>query len=121
MKERPPTLMTYKKLQKRWREDKLRRQRRSAELKSAIKRKGPTVFRRYAIQKAILFGSVLDERCDNHSDIDLLVTPLASEEYGALRRDLESAFSAPVDLHTDRDDPQFVSKIKERGEIIFEI
>jgi len=113
--------MTYEKLKRRWKADRLQRQCRAAHLKATIKEKGPAIFRKYAVQQAVLFGSILDERCDDGCDIDLLVTPLSGEQYGACQRDLESAFSTPVDLHTERDDPQFVSKIKERGEVVYAI
>ncbi len=99
----------------------MKRRHRASQIRAVINERGPAVFRKYAIQQAVLFGSVLDERCEEDCDIDLLVTPLTSEKHGACRRDLEGAFSTRVDLYTDRDEPQFVSKVMARGMVVYAI
>ena len=62
-----------------------------------------------------------DNRVHDHSDIDILVMPLDNSLFWQMRAELEEVVNAPVDLYTDRDDPQFTQKIVERGVKIYEI
>lgn len=79
------------------------------------------VFARYGIGKAYIFGSVLHGVCSPGSDIDVYVEEVSGEQFWSLRRDLEEASGFSVDLHDQSDDPDFVSKIKKRGEIFYEV
>ena len=79
-----------------------------------------TVFARYGVQRAYIFGSVVHGVCLPGSDIDLYVEEVSGEQFWALRRDLEEVSAFPVDLHDQSDDPDFVAKIKKRGEIFYE-
>ena len=76
---------------------------------------------RYGVRKAWLFGSVAAGAAGPASDLDLLVTPVSAQDYWSLRRELESALDWPLDLYTQDDDPVFVRKIMERGELIYEV
>ena len=79
-----------------------------------------TVFERYNINRAFLFGSVLGASCSPESDIDIYVENVSGEDYWALWRDLEETANQSVDLYCQLDDPVFVARIKERGELIYE-
>jgi predicted nucleotidyltransferase len=68
-----------------------------------------------------LFGSVAAGTAGPRSDIDMLAMPVAAEAFWCLRRDLEAALGQRLDLYTQRDDPEFVRKIMERGELIYEV
>jgi len=113
-------MMDYHKLKKKWAADALNRKQTSHKLKSRLLLKGVPILKRFGIGKAILFGSVLNGRCDDHSDIDLLVYPLGGQQYWAFRHELEQAMEFPVDIYTQDDDPGFINKISERGEVIYE-
>lgn len=78
------------------------------------------VFEKYGIKRAFLFGSVLDQLCMPHSDIDIYVEDIEGKKYWDLWRDLEELANQPVDLYCQLDDPVFVEKIKNRGELIYE-
>jgi len=79
------------------------------------------VLRAYGVREAWLFGSVADGKPRSASDLDLLVTPVAAEHYWPLRRDLEAVIGCPLDLYTQDDDPMLVTKVKARGEVIYEV
>lgn len=79
------------------------------------------VLGRYGVQRAYIFGSVVHGVCSHGSDIDLYVEEVSGEQFWALRRDLEEVSGFSVDLHDQSDDPDFVSKIKKRGEIFYEV
>lgn len=53
--------------------------------------------------------------------IDVYVEEVSGEQFWSLRRDLEEVSGFSVDLHDQSDDPDFVSKIKKRGEIFYEV
>ena len=113
--------MDYHKLQQKWAADSLKKKQISDKLKSKLQAKGVPVLKRFGIGKAILFGSVQDDRCDDHSDIDLLVLPLRGDQYWAFRHQLEQALEFPVDVYTQDDNPAFIKKVCERGELIYEV
>ncbi|MBW1820114.1 MAG: nucleotidyltransferase domain-containing protein [Deltaproteobacteria bacterium] len=69
---------------------------------------------------AYIFGSVATGSCSPKSDIDLYVETVRPEDFWALRRDLEMRADQSIDLYCQRDDLVFVSKIKERDELIYE-
>ena len=74
-KESLPPPMDYHKLKQKWAADTLKRKQTSRKLKAKLLSEGIPVFKRFGIGKAILFGSVQNGRCDDNSDIDLLVFP----------------------------------------------
>lgn len=83
--------------------------------------RGTKVFQKYGVRKAIVFGSVASGFSRETSDIDILVMPLENSRYWDFRHELEEAVELPIDLYTDSDDPDFVEKIKSRGEILYEL
>jgi predicted nucleotidyltransferase len=111
----------FAKLQARWRRERAERAERSAELRRRVLERAGPVLRAYGVQEVWLFGSVATGTAQAHSDLDLLAAPVAVVDYWALRRDLEAALGHPVDLHTQDDDVQFVRKVRERGELIYEV
>ncbi|MEW6487382.1 MAG: nucleotidyltransferase domain-containing protein [Thermodesulfobacteriota bacterium] len=111
--------MAYEKLRARWAEERRSREARSEALRRRIEACGPLLFRRYHVQKAVLFGSAAEGRSSERSDVDLFVTPLDSETYWELRRELEEALGAPVDLYTEGDDPTFTRKVLTRGIVVY--
>jgi len=113
--------MDYQKLRQKWEADSLIRKQISHKVKSRLLAKGIPVLKRFGIGKAILFGSVLNGRCDDHSDVDLLVAPLTGDQYWVFRHELEQALEFPVDVYTQDDDPGFIKKMGDRGEVIYEI
>ncbi len=86
-----------------------------------ISEKGRTVFEKYGIRRAILFGSVAENRCCENSDIDIFVEPLSAEKFWTFRREFEEELDAPIDLYTDTDEGAFVKKIAERGVVVYEV
>ncbi len=113
--------MDYEKLKKKWKIQKQERKIRSAQVKSKVLLKGVPVFKKFNIHRVILFGSILDETCETDSDLDLLVSLLPGDRYWAFRHELEQALELPVDVYTQDDDPAFIRKIGERGQVIYEI
>jgi len=113
--------MDYAKLKKRWLSDKLERRKISEGLRSELILKGMPLFIKFGIKKVVLFGSVVDKRDGEASDIDILVMPLSNDQYWQCRYELEQVINYPVDLYTQDDDQKFVSKILTRGEIIYEV
>ena len=94
---------------------------RSERVKSMLLQRGTKVFQKYGVRKAIVFGSVASGFSRETSDIDILVMPLENSRYWDFRHELEDAVELPIDLYTDSDDPDFVEKIKSRGEILYEL
>lgn len=111
----------FSKLKERWRNEQADRARRSIELRRLVDERAIPVFRRYGVCKVYLFGSVAAGTAGPRSDIDMLAMPVAAEAFWSLRRDLEAALGQRLDLYTQRDDPEFVRKIMERGELIYEV
>jgi predicted nucleotidyltransferase len=111
----------FAKLRARWQKERTERERWSAELRRRLIERGGPVLGAYGVREAWLFGSVADGKPRSDSDLDLLVMPIAVEHYWSLRRDLEDAVGRPLDLYTQDDDPIFVSKVKARGELIYEV
>ena len=111
----------YTKLKDRWRKEQQARSQRSIEMKDALNTRGVSVFKKFEIHKVVLFGSVLTHRSTVSSDIDLLVTPLSAVDYWKFCHELERMILYPVDIYTQNDDPVFVQKILQRGEIVYEI
>jgi predicted nucleotidyltransferase len=79
-----------------------------------------TVFKRYGIKRAYLFGSVTRGACSPGSDIDLYVEPVPPEKFWCLLHELEERAGQAIDLYCQRDDADFIGKIKRRGERIYE-
>ncbi len=94
---------------------------RSNQIRSRLAEMAPPLFRQYGVETAVLFGSVADGRCHPESDIDMLVIPLPPEDWGPLRRALSEILNRPIDLYTQTDDPQFIRKVFQRGEVIYGI
>ncbi|MDM8551201.1 nucleotidyltransferase domain-containing protein [Desulfobacterales bacterium HSG2] len=111
----------YDKLKARWRTEQSERRRRSARMKAALMTNGPPVFRKFGIQKVWLFGSVISEKAERTSDMDILAIPLPGDQYWACMHELEEVVSYPIDLYTQGDDSEFTDKIMNRGEIIYEV
>ena len=78
------------------------------------------IFKKYGVKRAYLFGSIQKQSCLPSSDIDIYVEDLENEKYWKMWHDLEEAGNQPVDLYCQYDDPVFVEKIKQRGELIYE-
>lgn len=110
----------FKKLKKRWNNQINEQQNIALQRRSALLDKGTKIFEKYSIKKVFLFGSVLEKRCSDNSDIDILLMPLHDDDYWKLRFDLEEAIGFPIDVYSQSDDPQFIKKIIERGELIYE-
>lgn len=113
--------MEFKKLKKKWENDRLRRQAEAEERKRILRIQGTAIFKKYHITKAVLFGSVIHQSCRTDSDIDLYVHPLTNRSFWDFRHDLEEATGYSIDLYTDSDDKTFIKKIHSRGETIYEV
>ena len=110
----------YEKLYQRWQTEVAESAGLAKKMKSALMNNAKPVFQKYNIQKVILFGSVQKGSVNSGSDIDLLAIHLSGNDYWKCRHDLEEIAGYPVDLYTQSDDPVFVKKIMERGEVIYE-
>ena len=113
--------MGFEKLKKKWGDDRLKRKSEAEERKLILRTRCKTVFKKYRITKAVVFGSVADSNCRPESDIDLYVHPLTSSAFWEFRHDLEHAAGYSIDLYTDSDDETFIKKILSRGEAIYEV
>jgi len=113
--------MKFNKLLNKRSEEKKRREEFSKKIKIDIQNRCAVILKRYHVKKAVIFGSVVNQKASERSDIDLLVQPLPSAEYWNLHFDLEQIVGLPIDFFTQDDDPRFVNKILERGEVIYEI
>ncbi|KHE94010.1 MAG: nucleotidyltransferase domain-containing protein [Candidatus Scalindua rubra] len=111
----------YNKLNKRWLLEREERKKLSRKMLDVVSIKGKTVFRKFDIKKVLLFGSVVEERSFNDSDVDILVLPLKKDQYWECLRELENAIAFPVDLYTQDDDVKLVDKILSRGKVVYEI
>lgn len=94
---------------------------RGGRVRTRLVERGRPVFERYGVDRVVLSGSVREGCSTEGSDVDLLVMPLAAEQYWSFRHDLEEALEVSVDLYTEDDDRDFVRKILERGETIYEV
>ena len=112
--------MEFKKLKERWCRQLAEQEKLALLRRAALLGKGPAIFEKYSIRKVFLFGSILEKKCTVNSDIDILVMPLKDENYWKLRFDLETAIGCPVDLYSQTDEAQFVKKIMDRGEVVYE-
>lgn len=88
--------------------------------KAVVIERAKPVFERFGIRQAVLFGSLAQGHSSRHSDVDLLVMPLAATQYWEFRRALEEALKLPVDIYTQDDESQFVAKVLARGEVIYD-
>ena len=113
--------MGFEKLKKKWEDDRLKRKTEAEERKLILRTRCKTVFKKYRITKAVVFGSVADSSCRSESDIDLYVHPLTSRAFWEFRHDLEEAAGYSIDLYNDSDDETFIKKILSRGEAIYEV
>jgi predicted nucleotidyltransferase len=113
--------MAFENLRKRRVFEYERRKIRSERFKMSLSERGLAVFRKFGINRVIVFGSVVDGSCLETSDIDILVMPLKNSQYWDFRHELEEAVDLPIDLYTDLDDPVLVDKIMSRGETIYEV
>ena len=84
-----------------------------------LKSLGP-LFLKYGISRAYAFGSVLNAACRKDSDLDLYVEDLHPSSYWELWKELENQTGERVDLYCQRDERNFIQKIKERGQLIYE-
>ena len=108
-------------LEEKWDRDKKERIARSKEARDRLIRDGQSIFKEFNIKKAILFGSVLENRMSGSSDVDILVTPLTADQFFSFQCRLENKLNLTVDLHTLDEDSKFVEKMIKRGEVIYEI
>jgi len=112
---------TFTKLKKKWLLGQEVRKARAKMFKRTLLEKGRPTFEKYGIHKVIIFGSVADNRCNEGSDLDILVIPLSNDKYWEFHHELEEAVGLPIDLYTENEDPVFTKKILSRGEIIYEV
>jgi predicted nucleotidyltransferase len=120
-KNREKIRMNFSNLRNRWALEQEERKRKAALLRRILTEKGIPVFKKYGIQRVILFGSIIKEMCTETSDIDILVTPLDNNNYWKFLHEIEDVVNSPIDLYTDNDDSVFVQKIIERGEVFYEV
>ena len=113
--------MNLNNLKKRWACEHKERKERACSLRRILAEQGVLVFKKYGIRKVILFGSFIDERCLESSDVDILVVPLDNNKYWEFLHELEETVNFSIDLYTDKDDSVFVQKIMERGEVVYEV
>jgi predicted nucleotidyltransferase len=109
----------FSKLKDRWHSQIENQKRRARQHQASLHNKGPELFQKYAIETAILFGSVLNGKCSSNSDIDLLLIPLTESDFWKIRYELEETLGCRIDLYSQSDDPQFIEKIKQRGKVIY--
>jgi predicted nucleotidyltransferase len=117
----PLSAFDLSRIERRWRREGAERTARSAERRRRLLVEGVAVLRRYGVRAAWLFGSVAEGTARQESDVDLLSIAVTASDYWGLRRDLEAVLGCPVDLYSQDDDPIFVRKVMDRGELIYEV
>lgn len=112
--------MKYSKLKQKWLLERAERKKRAEKMISAVVEKGKPVFKKFGFNKVILFGSIVNGRSSETSDVDIIVLNLRKDQYWECRHELEQSIGFPVDLYTQDDDIKFVDKILTRGKVIYE-
>jgi predicted nucleotidyltransferase len=112
--------MTFEKLKAKWQRDKELNIHRASAIKALLKDQCLPVYKNSGVQRVIIFGSILNNKFNKQSDIDIYVEPLNCQKYWDFQHDLEDILNLNIDLHTNNDEPSFVKKIIERGEVIYE-
>ena len=107
-------------LEARWAAETAARRALSAKLLAEISERARPVLRRFGAREAVLFGSLVEGRAHEGSDVDLVVLGTDAGAYWDLRHALEEAVGRPLDLFTETDDARFVAKARARGALIYE-
>jgi predicted nucleotidyltransferase len=110
----------FDELKKRWRLEEEQRKLEQERRRALLLSRAPQLLEPFGVTRAVLFGSLAQARGTARSDVDLFVTPLPAGRYWELKHTLEQAFELPVELYTQDDDPDFVGKVIQRGETIYE-
>jgi predicted nucleotidyltransferase len=106
-------------LKARWAADTAARRALSARLLAEIGERARPVLRRFGAQEAVVFGSLVEGRAHQDSDVDLVVLGTDPGAYWDLRHALEGAIGRSLDLFTETDDARFVAKARARGVRIY--
>ena len=109
----------FEKLKAKWRKDAQLRQREADLRRTALLEWGKPVFEKFDVRRVVLFGSVARGKSAANSDLDLLVWPLSAETYWDFKHALEETLGYPCDIHTPDGDPDFVNKVRARGEMVY--
>ena len=72
------------------------------------------------VKYVILFGSFVEGHFNRNSDIDIYMEGLSPKDYFDVKRKLEDETGVDIDLHNQDDSQQFISRIKERGILLYE-
>jgi len=111
----------YRNLVERQRRRKQKREELAAQMKAKLKSSINDLIAYFpGIQRVILFGSLQRGNFRPDSDIDIYIEWVNAEEYYMIKSILEADLDRSVDLHTQHDGKNFTSKIKSRGEVIYE-
>ena len=108
-------------LKQKWNKEKQDRHLRSEDIKRRLLEDGQDIFRKFKINKVILFGSAVENRMSTRSDVDILVDPLSAKDFFRFHGQLEERLNLTVDLHTMNEDKKFIEKIIKRGEVVYEV
>ena len=106
-------------LKARWAADIAARRALSERLLAEISERARPVLRRFGAREAVLFGSLVEGRAHEDSDVDLVVLGTDPGAYWELRHALEDALGRSLDLFTETDDARFVAKARARGAVIY--
>jgi predicted nucleotidyltransferase len=90
-------------------------------MKEKLMLDGPEIFKKFQLKKVILYGSVLEERMGEMSDVDLLVDYLPPDKFFAFQCLMEEVLNIPVDVHTMDEDAAFTNRVLQQGEVIYEV
>lgn len=66
--------------------------------KAMVVARARPIFERFGIRQAVLFGSLAQGNSSEHSDVDLLVTPLGAAQYWERERLVARRFSETTEL-----------------------
>ena len=113
--------MSFDKLKEKWAREREKRVALAGKIKERFLDRGITIFKKFGVQKVMLFGSVARGYCCERSDLDVLVISLPNEKYWDFRHELEEAVDIQLDIYTEGDDPIFIKKILSRGEVLYEL
>jgi predicted nucleotidyltransferase len=107
-------------LKARWAAEAAARRALSAALLAQISERAKPVLDRFGAREAVVFGSVVEGRARDDSDVDLIVLGTDPSAFWELRHALEDALGRSLDLFTETDDARFVAKGRARGTVIYE-
>jgi|APSaa5957512622_1039677.scaffolds.fasta_scaffold90347_2 predicted nucleotidyltransferase len=89
-------------------------------IKKSLREDGKEIFQKYKIEKVSAFGSVYSSKLQSTAEVAVLAVPLEVDEFWSFRQDMGVVAGCPVDVFSQDDEPDFLLKVQEQGELIYD-